>query len=243
MIRSILTKLLFKVEARLSNNVKENVFRNVFLYPSVLLILLLPILIFKHPFYISILAFIAFISLLGYFVCLKRRIICQVEYPLMLLLLILATIFSYISSFIHDEVYNYMFIFSVCVGAFSAMNIFMMFTGQTRKILKHYIDKKFLDGFTVDDLLILEQFMKEEKIIVRFVFSNFKELYKCYLDKADLYIGIDFLTLDYCRISDNFEFTKNYSLLDFIQHMKEESLTVQILSNDDFKVFEMKNYK
>lgn len=243
MIKSFLTKLLFQVEGKLSNRIKENIFRNVFLYPSVLLMLLLPILISKHPLYISVLAFLAFISLLGYFVCLKRRVICQVEYQLMLFLVILATFFSYIGFFIHDEVYNYMFIFSFCVGAFPAMNILMMFTGQTRKILKHYIDKKFLDGFTADDLLILEQFLQEEKIIVRFVFSNFKELYKCYLDKADLYIGIDVFALDNCRISDNLELSKNYSLLDFIQHMREENLTVNILSNDDFKVFEMKNYE
>jgi len=247
MLKSFLSKVLLNIEAEIPTPIKENVFRNVFLYPSVLLVLLLPILAFKHPFYISVLAILAFTSLIGYFLCLKRRLICQIEYPLMLLILVLSTLLSYVGFFIHDDVYNYMFILSIFLGAFTTINIFMMFTGNTRSVLQHYIEPKFLEKYSSSDLLILDQMMMEEQIIVRYLFSNFKDLYKGYFRKSNLYIGIDFLVYeqgdtDYCRISDNFELKNSYSLLSIIHHIKEENIKVKEFSRDDFEVFEMKNY-
>lgn len=247
MIKSFLSKVLLKIEANIPNPIKESIFRNVFLYPSVLFILLLPILVFKHPFYMSVLGGLALTSLIGYFMCLKRRLICQVEYPLMLLLLALGTLLSYIGFFIHDEVYSYMFIFSIFLGSFTTMNIFMMFTGNTKTVLNHYIEPKFLEGYSSSDLLILDQLMMEERIIVRYIFCNFKDLYKGYFIKSNLYISIDFSVFEngeshYCRVADNFELKNSYSLLSVIQHMQDENIKAKTFSRADFEVFEMKHY-
>jgi hypothetical protein len=249
MLKSFLILLLERFEGLFSKNTKENIVRNVFLYPSFLFLFQLPLLIQKHWFFSIVLGGIALASLIGYFIALKHRLFCQMEYPLMLLLSCAATLLSYISFFIHDEIYNYSFILSSTVGMLIVMNIFMIFTGNTQKLLKHYIERKHLSAYNPSDLKVLDEIMLYEYIIVRHIFTGFKDLYKSYLPSSGLYIGIDFgidfnvrEANDYCRIADNYELNKSYSLLELIRYIQENDINVAEFSKDDFDVFLMNRY-
>lgn len=75
MFRKFLSSLLLKVESKMSNGFRENVFRNVFLYPLFILILQTPILLTQHVVYSVIFVSLAIISLIGYFISLKFKVV------------------------------------------------------------------------------------------------------------------------------------------------------------------------
>lgn len=247
MFRKFLLSLLLKVESKMSNGFRENVFRNVFLYPLFILILQIPILLTQHIVYSVVLISLAVISLIGYFISLKFKVVCQLEYSMMLFLMVTLTILSYIGFFIHIEVYNYMFIFLQTVGVIMAMNIMMMYCGRSKDALKHYTMTKFTSDYDKEALTILDAFVRRETILCRYVFSNFKEMYKAYIPQLDLYIGIDFSHpqpsgIGHYVVADNFDLVNNYSLLDFIKHIKENDLNVNETTKKDFEVFMMNIY-
>lgn len=247
MFRKFLSSLLLKVESKMSNGFRENVFRNVFLYPLFILILQTPILLTQHVVYSVIFVSLAVISLIGYFISLKFKVVCQLEYSMMLFLMVTLTGLSYIAFFIHIEIYNLIFIFLQSVGVITAMNVLMMYVGRPKDALKHYTMTKFTSDYDKEELAILEDFILRETILCRYIFSNFKEMYKAYIPQLDLYIGIDFSNpqpsgIGHYVVADNFELTNNYSLLDFIKHIKDNDLNVNETTKKDFEVFMMHIY-
>lgn len=247
MFKRLLSQLFLKIESKMSHRFKETIFRNVYLYPIFILILQLPILATKHIFYSIVMVPLALLSLVGYAISLKRRVICQVEYAMMLCLLLVLTLFSYIGYFVNDELYNYMFIFLNSVGIIVLFNILMMYTGSTNAILNHYALEKFVEDYGDKDLIIFDQIMKGEYIIARYIFSTFKDLYKNYLPTSGLYIGIDYSIQgrasfgDY-RVADNYLLDNSYSLIDLIRHINISDIDVSRFSREDFEVFKMTIY-
>ena len=240
---SILTKL----ESKMSNKFRENVFRNVFLYPLLILVFQLPIVLTLQAVYSVVLVSLAVVSLIGYFISLKCNVVSQMEYAVMLLLTAILTILSYIGFFIHLEVYNYMFIFLQTVGVMIAMNIFVMYCGGSKKMIKHYVMNQFASGYDEKEQEILDHIIQSETILVRHTFSSFKELYKAYLPHLDLYIGVDFSIqlpsgVGHYRIADNFDLVTSYSLLDFIKYIKNNDLKQKEMTKKDFEVFMMSIY-
>lgn len=247
MFKKFLSNLLLKVESKMTNRFKEHVFRNVFLYPLGVLILQLPILININLFFSVVLIGLAFISLVGFFISLKRKVVCQIEYGMMLFLVITLNVLAYIAFFINIVAYGYMFVLLQSINVIICVNLFMMYTGRTKPLLRHYSMSKFTPDYSQQDIKILDDFMDQETILSRFLFSLFKEFYKSYISKIDLYIGIDFYHEDFkgvghYRVSDNYDMKNSYSLLAFIQHIKENDLKVSELSKDDFEVFKMNVY-
>lgn len=247
MFRKFLSSLLLKVESKMSNSFRENVFRNVFLYPLFIFILQIPILLTQHVVYSVIVVSLAVISLIGYFICLKVKVVCQLEYSMMLFLMVTLTVLSYIGFFIHIEIYNFMFIFLQSVGVITAMNVMMMYGGRSKDALKHYPMTKFTSNYDKDELAILANLILSEIILVRYIFSNFKEMYKAYIPHLDLYIGIDFSNpqpsgIGHYVVADNFDLVNSYSLLDFIKHIKDNDLNVNETTRKDFEVFMMNIY-
>lgn len=247
MFKKFLTSLLLKVESKMTNKFKEHVFRNVFLYPVVMLVLQLPILLTLHPFFSLVMIGLTCISLVGFFISLKHQVVCQIEYGMMLFFMITLTILSYIAFFINIVAYGFMFVLLISIYVIICMNVFMMYTGRTKDLLNHYVMPKFTPNYTQQELKILESIIQQETILSRFLFSLFKEFYKTYLSKIDLYIGVDFYHEDFkgvghYRIADNYDMMNSYSLLDFIKHIKENDLNVNEISKDDFEVFKMNIY-
>lgn len=247
MFRKFLLSLLLKVESKMSNGFRENIFRNVFLYPLFILMLQTPILLTQHVVYSVIFVSLAVISLIGYFISLKFKIVCQLEYSIMLFLMVTLTVLSYIAFFIHIEIYNFIFILLQSVGVITAMNVLMMYGGRSKDALKHYLMTKFTSNYDKDELGILNTLILSETILVRYIFSNFKEMYKAYIPHLDLYIGIDFSNpqpsgIGHYVVADNFELVNSYSLLDFIKHIKDNDLNVNETTKKDFEVFMMNIY-
>lgn len=247
MFKKFLTRLLLKVESKMTNKFKEHVFRNVFLYPVVVLVLQLPILLTLQPFFSLVMIGLTCISLVGFFISLKRQVVCQIEYGMMLFFIITLTVLSYIAFFINIVAYGFMFVLLISVYVIICMNAFMMYTGRTKDLLKHYVIPKFTPDYTQHELKILESILQQETILSRYLFSLFKEFYKTYLSKIDLYICVDFYHEDFkgvghYRIADNYDMMNSYSLLDFIKHIKDNDLTVDEMSKDDFEVFKMNIY-
>ena len=239
--------ILSKIESKMSNKFRENVFRNVFLYPFFILVFQLPIVLTLQGIYSVVLVSLAVVSLIGYFISLKCNVVSQMEYAVMLLLTAILTILSYIGFFIHIEVYNYMFIFLQTVGIMIAMNIFMMYCGESKKMIKHYVMNQFASGYDEKEQEILDHIIQSETILVRHTFSCFKELYKAYLPHLDLYIGVDFSIpqpsgVGHYRIADNFDLVTSYSLLDFIKYIKDNDLKQNEMTRKDFEVFMMSIY-
>lgn len=247
MLKQYLSSLLLKVESKMTNGFRENIFRNIFLYPLLILILQLPILLTQHAVYSVIFVSLAVISLIGYFISLKSKVVCQLEYSMLFFLTVTLTILSYIGFFIHIEIYNYMFIFLQSVGVLTAINVLMMYGGRSKDALKHYTMTKFTTSYDKEELAILDKLIKSETILARYIFSNFKEMYKAYIPHLDLYIGIDFSNpqpsgIGHYRLADNFELVNSYSLLDFIKHIKDNDLNVNDTTKKDFEVFMMNIY-
>ena len=247
MFKKFLKSLLLKVESKMTNKFKEHIFRNVFLYPVLMLILQIPILLTLHPFFSIIMVVLTSISLVGFFISLKRQVVCQIEYGMMLFFMITLTVLSYIAFFINIVAYGFMFVLLISIHVIICMNVFMMYTGRTKDMLKHYVMPKFTPDYTQQELKILESIIQQETILSRYLFSLFKEFYKTYLSKIDLYIGVDFYHEDFkgvghYRISDNYDMLNSYSLLDFIKHIKDNDLNVKEMSKDDFEVFKMNIY-
>lgn len=239
--------LVTKIESKMSNGFRENVFRNVFLYPLLILILQLPILLTQQIVYTVVFVTLSLVSLVGYCLSLKAKVVCQMEYAMMLFLIIILTVLSYIGFFIHIEVYNYMFIFLQTVGFLVVMNVVMMYCGRLKDPLKHYTMLKYASNYDKEELIILDKIVLSETILVRYIFSNFKEMYKAYIPHLDLYIGIDFSSpqpsgIGHYRLADNFELMNSYSLLDFIKHIKDNDLNVNETTKKDFEVFMMNIY-
>lgn len=247
MFKIFLKNLLLKVESKMTNRFKEYIFRNVFLYPVAMLCLQLPILLTVHPFFSLVMIGLTCISLVGFFISLKRQVVCQIEYGMMLFFIITLTVLSYIAFFINIVAYGFMFVLLISVYVIICMNVFMMYTGRTKDLLKHYVIPKFTPDYTQHELKILESILQQETILSRYLFSLFKEFYKTYLSKIDLYICVDFYHEDFkgvghYRIADNYDMMNSYSLLDFIKHIKDNDLTVDEMSKDDFEVFKMNIY-
>lgn len=239
--------LVTKIESKMSNGFRENVFRNVFLYPLLILILQLPILLTQQIVYTVVFVTLSLVSLVGYCLSLKAKVVCQMEYAMMLFLIIILTVLSYIGFFIHIEVYNYMFIFLQTVGFLVVMNVVTMYCGRLKDPLKHYTMPKYASNYNKEELIILDKIILSETILVRYIFSNFKEMYKAYIPHLDLYIGIDFSSsqpsgIGHYRLADNLELMNSYSLLDFIKHIKDNDLNVNETTKKDFEVFMMNIY-
>lgn len=88
--------ILSKIESKMSNKFRENVFRNVFLYPLFILVFQLPVVLTLQSIYSVVLVSLAVVSLIGYFISLKCNVVSQMEYAVMLLLTAILTILSYI---------------------------------------------------------------------------------------------------------------------------------------------------
>lgn len=239
--------LITKIESKMSNRFKENVFRNVFLYPLFILILQTPILLTQQIVYSVVFVSLAFMSLIGYFLSLKARVVCQLAYPVFLFWIVILTILSYIGFFIHIEIYNYMFIFLQTVGMIMVINVIMMYCGESKDSIKHSAIIKFTSSYDKEDLVILNNFISNETILCHYVFSSFKEIYKAYIQQLDLYISIDSSKLHPSGIgcyvvADNFEFLSSYSLLDFINYIKDNDLKFNEITKKDFEVFMMNIY-
>lgn len=236
--------LITKIESKMSNLFKENIFRNIFLYPLFILILQTPILLTQQIVYSVIFVSLAFMSLIGYFLSLKARVVCQLEYSLFLFWIVILTILSYVGFFIHIEIYNYMFIFLQTIGMMIFINVIMMYCGKSKDNLNHYTMTKFTSAYDQEDLVILNNFVSNETILCHYVFSSFTEIYKAYISQLDLYIGIDSSKpqssgIGHYVVADNFEFLSSYSLLDFIKHIRDNDLNFNEITKKDFEVFMM----
>lgn len=97
--------------------------------------------------------------------------------------MITLTVLSYIAFFINIVAYGFMFVLLISIYVIICMNVFMMYTGQTKDMLKHYVMPKFTPDYTQQELKILESIVQQETILSRYLFSLLKSSTKLIFQK------------------------------------------------------------